>query len=313
MARPDFSAVGFLVADVLGRPVSDLPPEGGATFIDEITITVAGTAGATAVDCAILGLSGQISARVGDDAMGRFLTREMERFGLDCRLVQTDPALQTSCSMLPIRPSGERSAYFVPGASATFLPTEEERTAICEAPIVHVGGTGLLDAFDGAATGGLLRQAKAGGCTTVFDLILANARTAALVEPLLPHLDYVVPSIEEACALSGMTAPEDVARWFQARGASDVILTMGGEGVFLASRNGDRETIPAHRIDIVDTTGCGDSFTAGIIVGLHRQMDLSAAARFANAVAAQVAMGLGSQGKLTSYAETEAFIAAADH
>lgn len=310
MARPDFSAVGFLVADVLGRPVSVLPPEGGATFIDEITITVAGTAGATAVDCAILGLSGLISARVGDDAMGRFLTREMERVGLDCRLVQTDPVLQTSCSMLPIRPSGERSAFFVPGASATFLPTAEERAAICDAPIVHVGGTGLLDAFDGPATVELLQQAKAAGCTTVFDLILADKRTAALVEPLLPHLDYVVPSIEEARALSGMTAPADVAGWLRSRGAGHVILTMGGDGVYLAPRDSAPDSIPAHRIDVVDTTGCGDSFTAGIIVGLHRQMDLFQSARFANAVAAQVAMGLGSQGKLKSLAQTEAFMAA---
>ena len=65
MAAFDFSAVGFLVLDILGRPTSELPPPGGATFVDEIRMTVAGTAGGTAMDCGILGLKGQIVTEVG--------------------------------------------------------------------------------------------------------------------------------------------------------------------------------------------------------------------------------------------------------
>lgn len=300
----DFTAVGFLVLDVLGRYTEELPPPGGATFIDEITMTVAGTAGGTAVDCAILGLKGQIAARVGRDPMGEFLLRQMGQAGLDTRLVQQDDAVQTSCSLLPIRSSGARAAFFVPGTSKSFAPTADQLNQILDAEIIHLGGTGLLDAFDGAPSEDLLQRAKAMGRTTVFDLILATPETFKKVEPLLPHIDYFVPSIDEASAMAGTNEPADVARWFKEKGVKNAVLTLEGDGVYVDPAEGQAFRLPAHEIDVVDTTGCGDSFTAGIIAGLTKGWHLKECAQFANTVAAHVAMGLGSQGKLKSFDET---------
>ncbi len=300
----DVSAVGFLVIDVLCRYAETLPPPGGATFVDEATMTVAGTAGATAVDCAILGLKTQIAARVGRDVMGEFLIAQLQRYGVETGLIQVDDEVQTSTSLLPIRPDGSRAAFFVPGTSARFLPTEAEIRRILDARIVHLGGTGLLDAFDGAASEALLRRAKALGRTTVFDLILANPETVPKVLPLLEHIDYVVPSIHEAAAMAGTSAPADVARWFKERGVGTAILTLEGDGVYVDPADGAPFHLPSHRIDVVDTTGCGDSFTAGVIVGLARGWDIRKVCRFANTVAAHVALGLGSQGRLASFDAT---------
>lgn len=304
MPTYDFTAVGFLVIDVLCRYASEMPPPGGATFVEEAAMTVAGTAGATALDCAILGLKGQISARVGLDPMGEFLLAEMKKHGLDTGLVQIDDEVQTSTSLLPIRPDGSRAAFFVPGTSRTFLPTEGEIERILDAKIVHLGGTGLLDAFDGAPSTELLRRAKELGRITVFDLILANPATVEKVMPLLPYIDYFVPSIHEAAAMAGVSEPAEVARWFKSHGVKTAILTLEGDGVYVDPENGDPFHLPSHDIDVVDTTGCGDSFTAGVIVGLAKGWDIREVCRFANSVAAHVAMGLGSQGKLTSFDAT---------
>mmetsp|Transcript_257 Transcript_257/g.360 ORF Transcript_257/g.360 Transcript_257/m.360 type:complete len:94 (+) Transcript_257:269-550(+) len=67
---------------------------------------------------------------------------------------------------------------------------------------------------------------------------------------------------------------------------------------------------PMILIKVVDTTGCGDSFTAGIIVGICKGWDLRRTVAFANATAAQVALGLGSDGngKLSSIESTEIFM-----
>ena len=306
MPTYDFSAVGFLVLDVLGRYAEDLPPPGGASFIDEITMTVAGTAGATAVDCAILGLKGQIAARVGRDPMGDFLLADMAKYGLETGLVQIDERVQTSCSMLPIRPDGSRAAFFVPGTSKTFLPTEAEIERILDAGIIHLGGTGFLDAFDGAPSLALLKRARELGRTTVFDLIQANPETVSKVEPLLPYIDYFVPSIHEAAAMAGRDDPAEVARWFKDRGVGNAILTLEGDGVYVDPAQGAAFHLPSHQIDVVDTTGCGDSFTAGIIAGLAQGWDIRECCRFANTVAAHVAQGLGSQGKLASFEATRA-------
>ena len=267
-------------------------------------MTVAGTAGATAVDCAILGLKGQIAARVGRDAMGNFLLSEMRKFGLDTTLVQIDETVQTSTSLLPIRPDGSRAAFFVPGTSNTFLPTETEMERILDARIVHLGGTGLLNAFDGTPSARMLERAKSLGRTTVFDLILASPDAVPKVLPLLPHIDYFIPSIHEAAAMAGKSEPAEVARWFKERGVGTAILTLEGDGVYVDPAEGDPFHLPSHEIDVVDTTGCGDSFTAGVIVGLAKGWDIRETCRFANTVAAHVALGLGSQGKLASFDAT---------
>ena len=267
-------------------------------------MTVAGTAAATAVDCAILGLNGQIVTRVGRDDMGDFLIAKMARFGLNTDLVQRDDVRQTSCSMLPIRPDGSRSAFFVHGATETFDIAPEDMDAALEADIIHLGGTGLLTAFDGAPSINLLKRAKQLGRTTVLDLILANEQTETLVEPLLPFIDYYVPSIEEAASMAGVSDPAHVARWYKDRGVRNALLTMGRDGVYVDPAEGLPFVLPAHQLDVVDTTGCGDGFTAGVIVGIAQGWPIRHVARFGNAVGAKVAMGLGSDGKLTSLHDT---------
>jgi sugar/nucleoside kinase (ribokinase family) len=112
MARFDVSSIGFYVLDILGRPVTRIPDGGRADYIEEIRMTVAGTAGATAVDCAILGLSTQAVTTVGDDEMGDFLHAKMVKFGVDCRLVKRSGETQTSATAGP----AERRA---PGATCT--------------------------------------------------------------------------------------------------------------------------------------------------------------------------------------------------
>ncbi len=304
MTSYDLSAVGFLVLDTLCAHADAMPPKGGATFVEQMTMTVAGTAGATALDCAMLGLEVQIAAEVGHDPMGDWLLSEMVAKGMNVELVSRSKSQQTSMSMLPIGSDGARAAFFVPGASKTFSPSEAVMEKLLDASILHLGGTGLLPSFDGEPSRHLLARAKELGRTTVFDLILANEETIRLVEPLLPHIDYFVPSIDEASAMAGATSPAEVAAWFRARGVKNVVLTLEGDGVFVLPENEDAFQLPAHQIEVLDTTGCGDSFTAGIITGLAKGWSLRESARFANTVAAHVACGLGSQGILTDFDAT---------
>ncbi|MET1414728.1 sugar kinase [Roseibium sp. HPY-6] len=301
MTHSDLSAVGFLVLDTLCAHADEMPPRGGATFVDQMTMTVAGTAGATALDCAMLGLKVKVAAEVGCDPMGDWLLSAMQSAGIDTSLVGRSPSLQTAMSMLPIAKDGARSAFFVPGTSNSFTLDDAGIEAACDASIVHLGGTGLLANFDGAPSLKLLKRAKELGRTTVFDLILANEETVRLVEPLLPYIDYFVPSIEESRAMAGGGTPAEVAGWFKARGVKNAVITLEGDGVWVDPENAAAFQLPAHRIDVIDTTGCGDSFTAGIITGLSKGWELHQCARFANTVAAHVARGLGSQGILKDF------------
>ena len=122
--------------------------------------------------------------------------------------------------------------------------------------------------------------------------------------PLLPYIDYFMPSIEEAKDMSGQSTAEDCAKFFLDKGAACCVFTLGGDGAYYAHKDGTRLKSPAYDIKIVDTTGCGDAFDAGFITSLHHKMDTETALRFAQASAGLVATGLGSDAGIVSFEDT---------
>ena len=300
----DVSVIGLYILDVLGRPVTKIPDRGNVEFIDEIRLTVAGTAGGTVVDCAKLGLHCLAVGAVGDDEKADFVLATLQGFGIDTAAMQRLNGVPTSATILNIRPNGERPALHVRGASDHFDVPSTAYEHVFEAPIIHLGGTGLLRTLDGERSRVLLAEAKARNKTTTFDLIGATPETIDLVKPLLPYIDYFMPSIEEACDMSGQSTPEDCAAYYFDNGATCCIFTLGEAGAYYRHKDGTELRVPAFDIDVVDTTGCGDAFDAGFITSLHRGMDPETGVRFAQAAAALVATGLGSDAGIMSFDDT---------
>ena len=302
--RYDVSVIGLYILDILGRPVTRIPDRGNVDFIEEIRLTVAGTAGGTVVDTAKLGLNSLAVGAVGDDEKADWVLMTLQKHGIDTSAMQRIAGVPTSATILNVRPNGERPALHVRGASDHFdLPTAHY-DQVFDAPIVHLGGTGLLQRLDGPASVTILAEAKRRGCITTFDLIAASAETAHLVLPLLPHIDYFMPSIEEAQDMSGRNGPEDCADFYLDKGATACVFTLGGDGAYYAHRDGTRLRAPAYDVAVVDTTGCGDAFDAGFIAALHHAMDTETSLRFAQASAALVATGLGSDAGIVSFEAT---------
>ena len=302
--RYDVSVIGLYILDVLGRPVSRIPDGGGVDFIEEIRLTVAGTAGGTIIDTAKLGLKSLAVGAVGDDEKADWVLGRMEKHGIDVSAMQRLTGIPTSATILNIRPNGERPALHVRGASDHFDVTPGMYDQVFDAPIVHLGGTGLLRKLDGPASLTLLKEAKKRGCIVTFDLIAANTETAKIVKPLLPFIDYFMPSIEEAKDMSRQLTAEDCAKFYLGLGANCCVFTLGGDGAFYAHKNGTRINSPAYDVKVVDTTGCGDAFDAGFIAALHHKMDVETSLRFAQASAGLVATGLGSGAGIISFEHT---------
>lgn len=302
--RYDVSVIGLYILDVLGRPVVRIPDRGNVDFIEEIRLTVAGTAGGTVVDTAKLGLRSLAVGAVGDDEKADWVLLTMQKHGIDTSAMKRLSGVPTSATILNVRPNGDRPALHVRGASDHFDVSPSMYDQVFDAPIIHLGGTGLLKKLDGSASVTLLREAKSRGRTVTFDLIAASAETLGIVAPLLPYIDYFMPSIEEAKDMSGQKTAEDCAKFYLDKGASCCVFTLGGEGAFYAHRDGTRLASRAYDITVVDTTGCGDAFDAGFIAALHHKMDTETALRFAQASAGLVATGLGSDAGIVSFEET---------
>jgi hypothetical protein len=228
----------------------------------------------------------------------------MQKYGIDTSCMQRILGVPTSATILNVRPNGDRPALHVRGASDHFDVPPEMYDRVFDAPIIHLGGTGLLKKLDGAASVTLLREAKRRGRTVTFDLIAASAETFHMVEPLLPSIDYFMPSIEEARDMSGQLTPADCASFFLDRGTTCCVFTLGADGAYYAHQNGVRLKSAAYDISVVDTTGCGDAFDAGFITALHHEMDTETALRFAQTSAALVATGLGSDAGIMSFDDT---------
>ena len=258
----DVACVGLMILDILGRPVERIPDGGNVEFIDEIRLTVAGTAAGTVIDCAKLGLKALAVGAVGEDEKGDFILDTYRRYGIDTAAMQRTSAAPTSATILPVRPNGDRPALHNRGASDHLWVDEAEFDTVCDCKILHMGGTGLLEKMDQGQSAKLLRHAKSRGVVTTFDLIAPNETTIDLLKPILPHVDYFMPSIEEARALSGLEDIGDVSRFLIDLGVTCCVLTLGEEGAYYHHSDGTRFHMPAFEIDVVCTCGCGDAFNA---------------------------------------------------
>lgn len=310
-AKFDAIFAGFTILDIAGRPVSSIPEGGGIAFVEEIRMNPAGTASGALMNAAKLGLSCSTSGCVGNDEKGDFIINQYERMGIDCSLIQRTDVMATSATILPIRPNGERPALHCRGASDEWYVDESEFDAVCNARFLHHGGTGFLAKMDQGQSAKLLGHAKKKGLTVTMDLIGPTDQTIGRLRGLLPHVDYFMPSMEEAEFISGQSDPAEAAKFFKDLGAGACIFKWGEKGSFISTAEGDQR-MPAFKVDISDTTGCGDSYCGGFIAGLSMGYDIEGACRLGTAVSGLVATGLGSDAGVIDLDHTLEFIAAAE-
>lgn len=308
--------LGLHIVDILGRPFSQVPSGQHLTLLDEIRITVAGTAAGTAIDLAKLGAHVVAMGAIGKDEPGDFLIATYEKYGVETDYLSRKDGVQTSSSMLLIRPNGERPALHVIGANGELSMDDVDLEVIGSADFLHMGGTSLLPKMDGEPTRRLLEYAKSRGVTTTFDLVaIERPDLLELIEPCLPYVDYFMPGFEEAVMMCGLTDRMDVIRFFLDRGASHTVFKMGAAGSSIAWKEdgGVREIrIPAFKVPVVDSTGCGDAYCAGFIVGLSQGWDLERCGLLGTAASGLVIQGLGSDAGIVDLQRTIDFMNSAE-
>ena len=312
IAMADVVSLGIHILDVLGRPVTRIPPGQHVDLLEEIRLTVAGTAAGTSVDLAKLGVDVLAMGALGDDAAGAFIRDTMTRYGIDTGGLVTKPDVQTSATMLPIRPNGERPALHVLGANAALTLADIDFAAIAAAKHLHLGGTYLMPGLDGEPTREILSFAKDHGLTTSLDMIAIDRPDLLdVIAPCLPHVDFFMPGLDEARMICGLQDRQAVIAFFLDLGVGKTVFKMGDQGSSIADRDGELR-LPALKVPVVDSTGCGDAYCAGFISGLLRGWDMDRCGRLGTAAAALVIQGLGSDAGIVDLEQTLAFMDAAE-
>lgn len=300
--------VGVHILDIHGRPISEIPPGQGGARIEQIRLSAAGTGAGTAVDLAKLGAQVVTFGSIGTDEVGDFLLVLMQRHGIDVRVVRTDRA-QTSATILPIKPNGDRPAFHVVGANAYLTVADVDRATIEQATVLLLGGPDRMGDFCPAGAAEVLGWARAAGVITAVDILGANPsiRRDDLLA-LLPLVDHLVPNEEQLMDLFECGDPLTAAHRALDAGAGRVVVSLGPDGCLVVDAAGHTH-VPGRRVDVIDTTGCGDALTAGYLRGLTLGRDPVAAAELGVLSASLVATGLGSDAGIV---DLESTLAAAE-
>jgi sugar/nucleoside kinase (ribokinase family) len=231
-----------------------------------------GGAGANvAAHLARLGVPVTLVGCIGDDAPGAGLTAELAAAGVDLALrTVADAATGTIVSL--VEPGGQRSMLADRGANLALRPDD------VPAPVpgghLHLSGYTLLD--DGPRAAGLaaLTAAVAAGCTVSLDPASTGPLTRYGVDRWLADTagaTLLLPNADEARLLTGCADVADAARTLAGRHRV-VAVSLGADGALWAS--GDVLVHrPAHPAEVVDTTGAGDAFAAGLLAAWVRAPD----------------------------------------
>jgi sugar/nucleoside kinase (ribokinase family) len=296
--------LGAHVFDVQVRPVEAIPEGQGAALVEQIRFGPAGTAAGTALTLAKLGATVRTAGAIGADPIGDLLLAMLARYGIDTSLVVRRDSVQTSASVLPIRPDGSRPAFHVPGANLTYGPDDAPHTEITQVTHLHLGAPELMGGENAAK---ILAPARAAGVVTSADLLApGDPGVLAWIAPALSSLDYLLPNEQQVLGLTGAGTLEDGAHALIGQGVGCVAVTREARGALVITPN-EVIAVPAFAVDVVDTTGCGDAFSAGFLRGVGLGRGLRDSAVLGCAAAALVAQGLGSDHGEFDLATADAF------
>lgn len=243
---------------------------------------------------------------VGTDSWGQQLESQLAAGGLNTSSLRRLSDHATSVTAILVDNSGEHNFAFHAGASAQF-DASAVRSSIDvfeRSRFALFGYYGLFDQLQHDLPG-LLSEIRRLGCRTALDA----AAGGGLLQPLdaiLPHLDIYVPSREEAITQTGQADPRNMIRVFRQFTEHTLLgVKLGGEGVLLSPGRDAWIEIAAVNPPgpVVDTTGAGDCFYAGLITGLNHGLSVEKAGRLGAAAGACSVTARGATAGLPEFGE----------
>jgi sugar/nucleoside kinase (ribokinase family) len=285
------AVLGNVNADIVARPVSDLPPPGGDMLVDTVELRVGGAAANAALALAALGCRPRLAGCVGDDPLGAFVLERLRDRGL-AEEVRVLPGVPTGVSICLEGPGRDRTFVSMRGALDRFDASMVPH-GLMESPFVLFCGYFTLGALRGGPALELLERSRAAGATVLFDPDVEaggwsdGARRE--VAEVLPLVDGFLPNEHEACGLTDAADPVEAGRELQRVGGGRVVVKLGADGAVVIETDGSARRVAAPAVVARDTTGVGDAFDAGLLYGLAQGWTWDAAVSFAVRLGSTVA------------------------
>ncbi len=304
----DITAVGHAIVDVLAAAddaflaAHDLT-KGAMTLIDPYRATSlfdamsnteqasGGSAGNTIAGAASFGAKCAYIGKVAHDPLGEVFSRDMQKMGVhfNTPYLSNDPAHTGRC-LINVTPDGQRTMATYLGAAAQISPADLDQAVIQDSQIVYLEGY-LFDSPSGRETFAKASEiARAAGrkvAITMSDTFVVDRWRTDLLAFIERHIDLVFANEGELLSMF------QTDNFFKALGylrplAPLAFITRGAQGS-VAVKFDDTFTVPAAPVDqVVDTTGAGDQYAAGVMYGLTQGLHTETCARLGHIAAAEV-------------------------
>jgi 2-dehydro-3-deoxygluconokinase len=266
------------------------------------------------IACARQGASCGYLTRLGDDEFGRAFLDLWQREGVDTSGVGIDAVAHTAVYFVTHGEAGHSFSYLRRDSAASRMAQAHlVADLIRNARFLHVSGISqAISQSARDAVAAAIALARSNGVKVSYDtnlrLKLWPIETAReVITATIAEADYLLPSLEDLQAVSGLVAPDTILDWCFAHGATNVALKCGRDGCIAATPL-QRMPIAGHKVNAVDATGAGDCFDGAFLARLDAGDDLVAAARYANAAAALTTTGFGAVAPLPRREQVAAFL-----
>ena len=246
-----------------------------------------------------LGESAAYIGNVSDDAAGKFLLADFEKYGVSTSLTETKTSYRSFSSYIWLaEDTATRTCVFDRGNVPKLALSDAQKEAISDARILMVDGNELGAAIDGAKT------ARENGTKVLYD---AGGLYDG-IEKLLPLVNILIPSEEFALGFTGCKTAEAAAKELYVKYTPEVVvITQGKNGGIIY----DGETLkkyPAFPVNAVDSNGSGDVFHGAFAFAVCKGYDFYKACIFSSAVSALKCTKLGAREGVPSFSETVQFL-----
>ncbi len=302
----------------IGEPLVELAAESAGRLgdVDRFRYGWGGDTANFVLAAARLGGACGYVTRVGRDAFGDAFVAMLETHGVDASRVILDEDHHTGLYFVTYSEDRKhRFDYVRRGSAASHLAGADiDPDYVGSARVLHASGISqAISRSSAEAVRVAMELARKAGTAVSYDAnvrpVLSDSETLRRnFEVALDLADVVFVSEEDSTHLFGETPFEDVLDRIVGERPRLAVAKLGADGCQISSDTGERLHVPAWRIDAVDATGAGDAFSAGFLLSLLRDAGLNEAGRYANAVGALTATGVGAIAPQPSHAEVTAFM-----
>jgi ribokinase len=294
--------IGSLNVDLVVR--APRFPAPGETIHGEDLVTFPGGKGANqAVAVARLGARVSMVGRVGNDTFGATLIDNLKQNHVNVKQIISDEVTPTGAAVIIVDSQGQNSIVLSPGANAKVIPNDIKPEAFANTSLLLVQFEIPIETVVHSAN---LAREKG------LRILLNPAPAYTLPDELIVAADFILPNESELGLLTGrtlgdLTSIEAASRSLIARGARNIIVTLGANGALIVNKDGAKH-IHAYKVKVVDTTAAGDAFVGGLAVGLSNGKSLEDAVKYACACGALAATKFGAQPSLPLTEDVEIFL-----